>query len=247
VVNVLQTTASTERLPQNGQLQAPAVGVGSLAGIISIDGDDRDWISLIQRANLGPAGITAVTHDEACANRYPNAAGQADLAGQVQLAYDEQYLYVAFRVEDDGLLPYTGADERYFLGDSPQLLLDMDLNADLDDPNLSADDIQIDLKPVAGGSQAMLWQLSTLSPRPVEGASLVTTPTNTGYFLEAALPWQALSFAPRAGDRLGLVASLSDNDTPGVDAQECIISTSPQRDWRNPTTWGTVFLRPADQ
>ena len=118
---------------------------------------------------------------------------------------------------------------------------------DLDDPTLSADDIQIDLKPVAGDSQAILWQLNTLSARPVEGASLVTTPTNTGYFLEAALPWRAMSFAPRAGDRLGIVASLSDNDTPGTDAQECIISTSPQRDWQNPTTWGTVFLRPADQ
>jgi hypothetical protein len=133
------------------------------------------------------------------------------------------------------------------LGDSPQLLLDLDLNSDFDDTNLSADDIQIDLKPGTESSQAVLWQLSTLQPRPVEGAIVVTLPTSTGYFLEVALPWRAMNTIPRPGDRLGVVASISDNDTPGANAQECIISTSPQRDWQNPTTWGTVFLQPADQ
>jgi len=41
------------------------------------------------------------------------------------------------------------------------------------------------------------------------------------------------------------VANISDNDTPDTNAQECIISTSPRHDWRNPTTWGTVLLMPA--
>jgi hypothetical protein len=247
VVNVLQSTGSAQRLPQNGQLQAAGVGTGSLAGLIKIDGDDRDWLTLAQRNATGPVTISTVTHDEACANRYPNAGSRTDLSGQVQLAYDEQYLYTAFRVEDDGLLPYSGSDDRFFLGDSPQLLLDLDLNSDFNDINLSADDIQIDLKPAPEASQAVLWQLSSLLSRPIEGAIVVTVPTNTGYFLEAALPWGAMSTIARPGDTLGVVASISDNDTPSADAQECIVSTSPQRDWRNPTTWGTVFLQPAGQ
>jgi hypothetical protein len=70
------------------------------------------------------------------------------------------------------------------------------------------------------------------------------TLTDTGYFLEAALPWSSLNWAAQPGDRFGVVASVSDNDTPDSNAQECIISTSPQRNWRNPATWGTVLLMP---
>lgn len=243
VVNVLGSN-SAERLPQNGQLQAPNVGSGPLTGLLQIDGAQTDWDSLAQQSGIDWTPFSTIIFDEACANRFPGSETLTDLDGRVQLAYDSQNLYVAFIVNDDGLVTYTGADERYFLGDSPQLLLDLDLNGDFDTTQLSSDDIQIDLLPNIDAPQVALWRLNTLTSTPLTEAQLVVSPTDTGYFVEAAIPWSALNTTPQPGDRLGVVASISDNDSPDTDAQECIISTSLQRDWRNPTTWGTVLLVP---
>lgn len=243
VVNVL--AASAERLPQNGQLQALPVGLGQYAGLVQIDGAQSDWDSLAQQSGVGWTAISAITHNQGCDNRFPGAENLADLAGRVQLAYDDQHLYAAFVVNDDGLVTYSSADERLFLGDSLQLLLDLDLNGDFNDTQLSGDDIQIDLLPNPDVSRAVLWRLSSLTATPLDEALIAVTPTDTGYFLETAIPWRMLNTNPQPGDRLGIVASINDNDTPETDAQECIISTSPQRDWRNPATWGTALLVPA--
>lgn len=249
VVNVAEAkhpseTSSAERSPLNGQLQAPFIVE---SGFIEIDGESGEWDTLDRQNNLAPTDFSTITYDDGCARRAPGGETLTDLAGRVQLAYDNQFLYTAFVVNDDGLVTYSGLDQRYFLGDSPQLLLDLRLSDDFDDTQLSSDDIQVDLLPNIGAPQAALWQLSNLSSGPLTGAQVAMTPTDTGYFLEAALPWQGLGVTPRPGDRLGIVASVSDNDTPETNAQECIISTSPQRDWRNPTTWGTILLRPAGQ
>jgi len=242
VVNILET--DTERGQENGQLQAPPVGTGAFAGLIQIDGEQSDWDTLAQQSGVDWQPISAITHDDGCTNRYPDSGSLTDLAGRVQLAYDAQNLYLAFVVNDDGLVTYTGPDERYFLGDSVQVLLDLDLDGDVDDTQLSADDVQVDILPNVDTPQAGLWQLSTLTSSQIAGAVIAVTPTDTGYFVEAALPWQQLNASPQPGDRLGLVASINDNDTPDANAQECIISTSPQRNWRNPATWGTVLLMP---
>ena len=242
VVNVLATSA--ERLPRNGQLEAPALD-GDLS--IVIDGLQEDWGRLTQAKGSLWTPVSAITFDDGCDRLYPQATAQTDAAGQVYLAYDNQYLYLAFAVNDDGLVVYTGDDQRYFLGDSPQLLLDTDLNDDFDDTGLSVDDIQIDFLPDLGAPGAALWQLNSLASRPFTEALVAVALADTGYFLEAALPWGSLNVIPEPGDRLGIVVSISDNDTPGTNAQECIISTAPDRDWQDPTSWGTVLLRPAGQ
>jgi hypothetical protein len=239
VVNVL--SGSAERLPQNGQFQAAQLGNGNL----SIDGVPGDWNTLAAQSSIGWASINNVVHDDACAARFPGSETLTDLTGQVQFAYDDTYFYAAFLVADDGLLPYTGADYRYFLGDSPQLLLDLDLMGDFDDAALSADDVQVDLLPQLDAPQAALWRLSTLTSGPLSGAQVAASATDDGYFVEAALPWAALGATPQPGDRLGVAANISDNDSPDANAQQCIITSAPQRDWRNPTSWGTVLLLPA--
>ncbi|HEX9925619.1 MAG TPA: sugar-binding protein, partial [Anaerolineae bacterium] len=177
--------------------------------------------------------------------RFPGASTAAtDLGGQVHFAYDETNLYVAFQVDDDGYVKYSGDDETYFLGDSPQLSLDMDLLGDFNDGNRSADDWQVDFLPDLEASRVALWQLGTLTSRSFDEARLAVAPTAAGYLLEAALPWASFSITPQPGDRLGLAANINDNDTPGANAQECIISTAPEREWNVPTTWGTLLLRP---
>ncbi|MCB9100044.1 MAG: hypothetical protein H6632_10920 [Anaerolineales bacterium] len=241
VVNILATSA--DRSSENGSFQAPFVGPDSSIGPIIIDGETDDWDELAQWG-LGWTTLDTITHDEGCSTRFPNAGNLTDLSARMQLAFDKEFLYAAFIVNDDGLVTYTGADERLFLGDSPQLLLDLDLNSDFDEAKLSADDVQIDFLPNTGGPRAAFWQLSSLASRPLVNAAVAVTPTDSGYFLEAAIPWQSLGFGRSQGDKIGVVVSVSDNDTPGSNAQQCIISTSPNRDWQNPTTWGTVLLMP---
>ena len=238
VVNVL--SSSTERSPENGQFQAPRLGTA----LINIDGTLDDWDALAVKSGIDWVSFDSVVHDDACATRFPEGELLTDLGGQVQFAYDDDNLYVAFLVADDGLVTYSGSDYRYFLGDSPQLLLDVDLTGDFDAPTLSGDDVQVDLLPQPGAGQAALWQLSTLTAGPLSGAQVAAAPIDGGYFVEAALPWASLGATLLPGDRLGLVAGLSDNDTPAGNAQECIITTTPRRDWRNPTTWGTILLLP---
>lgn len=255
VVNILQTPIATtpltatsvavsaERLPQNGQLQAPFVG-GEGGSLIQIDGSQGDWDALTGQEGVEWTAFSTITYDNGCANRYPDSGSLVDLEGRVQLAYDDQNLYVAFVVNDDGLVTYSGQDERYFLGDAPQLMLDLNLDGDYNDTQLSADDVQIDFDPNPNAPRAALWQLSSLSARVLAEAVMAVTPTDTGYFLEAALPWPLLNVSPQPGTQLGLAAGINENDTPDTDVQECIISTSPQRNWRNPATWGTVLLMP---
>ncbi len=245
VVNVLNT--SSKRSPENGDYKAPLATTGDGSSLITIDGNQSDWDFLAEQSGNDWTTFSSITHNSNCAGRYPEAEALLDMEGRMQLAYDEQNLYVAFVVNDDGLVTYSGQDERFFLGDSPQLLLDLNLKADFDDTQLSADDIQIDFHPGLDTPRVALWQLNVLSSQLLSEAQVTTTPTDTGYFIEAALPWQSLNISPQPGDRLGVVGSISDNDTPDTNAQECIISTSAKRDWRNPTTWGTVLLQPAQQ
>ena len=236
VVNILATPE------QSASTSAPLEAVPVESGTIQIDGQLDDW----QQSDLAWIPINSVVYDQGCINRYPNSTRSIDLTGRVRLAYDDQNLYVAFQVEDDGFVGYAGNGETYFLGDSPQLSLDMDLNGDINDPNRTSDDWQVDFLPEPESPRVALWQLGSLSSRPFTEAQMAVTLTETGYLLEAALPWRSFNLSPRPGDRLGLAANLNDNDTPGSNTQECILSTAPQRQWDNPTTWGTLFLRPTE-
>ncbi len=239
VVNILgeppraSTAAQIEALPVNADQS------------LTIDGRPDDWTALFRPSGLAWTRFDTITFDKSCATRHPDSAGRVDLAGQVRLAYDERNLYVAFQVEDDGYVGYSGAGENYFLGDSPQLSLDMDLPGDINEAVRNQDDWQVDFLPEPGSPRVALWQLGSLTSRQFDEAQVAVTSTPTGYFLEAALPWQSFGLSPQSGERLGIAANINDNDTPGTNVQECIISTAPERQWDNPTTWGTLLLKPA--
>ena len=258
VVNLLaQNDAIPESTAEVGAT-VPATAVGQQREVnqidawpladssLTIDGDLNDWNRLAQQNRTVWTSFETIVYNEACANRFPGAENSADLNGQVLFAYDEQFLYLAFQVADEGFVGYSGPDQQYFLGDSAQLSLDMQLLGDYNDTGRSQDDWQVDFSPDPAAPLAVLWQLSSLSARRFEEATVAATTTPEGYLLEAKLPWRSLGTAPQPGDRLGLAANINDNDTPGSDVQECIISTAPQRAWNDPTTWGILFLRPAE-
>lgn len=241
IVNILEEEAAqpTERQ----QIEAVPLGERSL---IQIDGRQADWDNLTRQSGLAWTSFDTITYNRDCANRYPNSPTETDLAGRVRFAYNEQYLYVAFLVEDDGYVGYSGQDQRYFLGDSPQLSLDTDLAGDQGQSQANGDDLQIDFHPGFESPQAALWRLGPLEASLFETALVDSAATDTGYFLEAALPWSDLGVSPQPGDRFGLAANINDNDTPQTENQECIISTAPQRTWNNPTTWGVLLLQEAE-
>jgi hypothetical protein len=60
--------------------------------------------------------------------------------------------------------------------------------------------------------------------------------------VETAIPWRVLGLEPETELAIGVAASVSDNDTANTEAQECMVSTAPNRDWQNPTTWGMLVL-----
>lgn len=241
-----------ERPYQNGWMQALPVAPWGYEVGMNIDGFPREWEFLQEVADLRWTDINTVVHDQGCENRFSDEpeALRPDLASQVALAYDQNYLFVAFRVDDDGYVNYSypDRDQRYFLGDAPQLLLDLDLPGDYVVSGVNVDDIQVDFTAAPGGvgdhfeARVALWRLDTLESREFDQALAAVWFTETGYVLEAALPWKSLAFTPEPGARLGIAASVSDNDTPETIAQECMISTAPGRDWRDPTTWGTLVL-----
>ena len=163
-------------------------------------------------------------------------------------------------MQDDAYVTYSGSGHSYFLGDSPQLLLDLNLASDFTDSQNNDDDIQLDFFPglSAPGDrpEIAIWSLGSnpLESRILTEGQIAVQNLNTAnnrlalqnypvyYFLEAAVPWSALHIVPQPGLHLGLAASVSDNDTAGTNVQECMLSTSPNRDWQNPTTWGTLIL-----
>lgn len=222
---------STTRPSANGQIEANPIGANAYQNPIIIDGDSNDWITLLRASGVSWTVFDTIVYNPngTCANQYPSTTRQnrVDLRGQVIFAYDEDYLYVAFLVDDDGYVSYNGNDERFFLGDAPQLLLDMDLAGDYNDDLVNQDDLQVDFHPGVCqpglNTRAALWQLETRTSRLFQNARVRASSTDSGYFLEATLLWAALDFEPQPGATLGVAASISDNDTSGTNNQECMI------------------------
>lgn len=75
------------------------------------------------------------------------------------------------------------------------------------------------------------------------GIMVAATPSSAGYLLEAAIPWRDIGLTPAAGLVLGLAVNINDNDHPGTAIQEMMKSSSPNRRFGDPTSWGTLTLQ----
>ncbi len=235
----------------NGLLIASHVGADSASGVIVIDGQADDWQRLQANLGLQPSTMIQVYNNgksNGCAALHPAGGSATDLAGIVRFAYDATYLYVSFTIEDDGFVP--NPDPMYhWRGDAPQLLLDMQLADDFSVDSNNGDEFQVDLLPghtaIGDAATAAFWPLAQQDVvRVFAEAQVAASPITTGYFLEAALPWQSFGgFQPAAGVTLGIAPGVSENDTPTVLLQECMLSAAPQRLWGKPSTWATLLLQ----
>ncbi len=174
--------------------------------------------------------------------------GTKDVSAAWQLGWDEANLYVAVTVTDDTHVQ-TQTGNQIFRGDSVDMQFDTDRAGDYG-PTLSPDDFQLILSPgnFADLPPSAFRFQGTANGRILDApdghhVTLAARKTNTGYTIEAAIPWSDLNLTPQSGMILGLALNVNDNDTPGTAVQELMLSHIPTRTLTDPTTWGTLTLR----
>ncbi len=176
-----------------------------------------------------------------------NWTGPDDLELSYRIGWDDDNLYIAVKVKDETYVQNATGDQ-IFKGDFVEVLLDVQLQGDFSDASLSSDDYQLGLSAGSnlnsdGDDETYLWfPASVQGPRPqvnfaaVEGSGV--------YRLEAAIPWSLFGIDPQTGQVYGFGISVSDNDRPGENVQQTMVSSAQGRSLGNPTTWGTLELAP---
>ncbi len=174
-----------------------------------------------------------------------NWTGSSDLQASYRVGWDSKYLYVAVKVIDD-VYVQNASGANLYKGDSIELLLSTNPNADSATLGLTAADYQIGISPGRPGigqtMEAYLWYPSDKAGS-LSNVAIGAVPMSTGYRIEFAIPWSVFGITPAKGQVLGFAVSVSDNDNKTQDVQQTIISSAPHRDLVDPTTWGLLTLK----
>jgi hypothetical protein len=173
-----------------------------------------------------------------------NHTGSDDLEGSFRIGWDNTYLYLAVKVIDDKYVQNaTGID--IFKGDSIELLMDTDLLGDLNSTELNQDDYQLIISPGRGGTdgpkEAYLYY-PTVKAGPRTDVVIASEGGDGLYRVEVAIPWSLFNITPAAGQQYGFAVSVSDNDNPGANVQESMVSNVQNRSLTNPTSWALLTL-----
>ena len=178
---------------------------------------------------------------------HPSWDGSEDLRAYWRLGWGNDYLYVFVLVLDD-VHVQTQTGNQIFRGDSLEIQIDTNRAAKLDYATPAIFQIALspgnfaDIPPSAfrfqGNNQRQI--------RDAPGHAIIVNArqAENGYTLIAAIPWRDLNVTPYAGLVLGATLNANDNDTPGTAVQEVMMSNVPGRALYNPSTWGTLTLRP---
>jgi hypothetical protein len=197
-----------------------------------IDGDLAEWTFLVY--SLQETGLGAQEWE-----------GPQDLSGRWNIAWDEEYLYIAMAVQDTTFIQ-GATGENLFRGDSLEIWFDADLQGDGATTVLNGDDFQLGLSPgnltsPLGGPEAYLWQPAP-EKRPIPEAVIVGELLDGKYALEVAIPWSVFKVTPSAGQSYGLALALNDDDTPGSAEQQSQVTNARGQKLADPTTWGVLVL-----
>lgn len=197
----------------------------------AIDGDLGDWSIASYPANHVVYGSNLWDNPE-------------DLSARFMVGWDNNFLYIAARVTDEGYVQNASGAELY-LGDSLEILFDAGLPGDFNVAGLNNDDYQLGISPGRGepgdSPEAYLWYPSHLAG----GRSQVqigAQRSSDGYDVESAIPWSVLGVTPQEGRTYGFAFSISDNDRTGQVEQQTMVSNVSTRRLTNPTTWGNLTL-----
>jgi AraC-like DNA-binding protein len=206
---------------------SPKVTVPQTTQRISINGDLGEWAN--------PAAITFSSN---------KGRAERDNSTVVNLLWDEQKLYVAFRVKDTHLIATRLRDDsNVYMDDAIEVFIDSKHNAGaveaLDDAEFFArggtyeyglrvyledDDYQVlvnvlsTVTTVRGvGLEAgnVDWTSDVVYAVRVNGTIGNDGDTDSGYVVELALPWHAMGIEPRPGLTLGADFVVEDTDPDG--------------------------------
>lgn len=232
--------APTATLRSSGEATAVPSGAGNvdvpqLTSSPRIDGNLSDW--------------TGVATIESAFRVYTNNSwdGTDDVTAVWQLGWDADNLYFAVRVTDDAHVQ-TQTGNQIFRGDSVDMQLDMERNADYGTA-VSPDDFQIIFSPgdFADLPPSVFRFRGTIGGQMVDATGhniiLAAQPTDLGYNLEAAIPWRDLAAVGAPGLVIGAALNVSDNDEVGTAVQEMMKSHVATRQFANPASWGTLTFK----
>jgi hypothetical protein len=197
----------------------------------SLDGSFNDW-----SGNWSPISIVVQGSN--------NYSGPDDVAGDFQVAWSRDGLYLAVRVRDDRYRAGPDGTDMW-QGDALELHLDRFLTLDYDGAIADADDYQLGVSFGPERNTVRLYRWLPLEKEGNVSAAGIVLPVNEGYDLELLLPWSLFDIGGDelfAGQLFGFNLSISDNDAD-TPAQETVLSASPSRTtYNNPTEWGTLVL-----
>lgn len=171
-------------------------------------------------------------------------SGRDDLYANVMVGWDDNNLYIAVKVIDDKYVQNASGMD-LFLGDSLEVLMDTKVSNDFYLETLSLDDYQLGFSPGTSDpgtdTEAYLWY-----PRDERGGrgkvKIGAMYADNGYRAELKIPWDTFNIQPAKGAHYGFAFSVSDNDRSGENVQQSMVSTSPNRQLTNPSTWGDLEL-----
>lgn len=172
--------------------------------------------------------------------------GSNDLSGLFWLGWDTENFYIAASVRDDVYVQNASGIQLY-LGDSLEFQLDTLLENDFASQEMSFDDYQVgisvgaDLDKGSHKEEVYLW-MPIEKRASILSAHVFTRLIEGGYELEAAIPWSTLGVEPKEGMVMGFTVSISDNDTPGTQDQQTMVSMANTRKLTDPTSWGSLIL-----
>jgi len=179
--------------------------------------------------------------------------GPRDLSGKAQAMWDKDNLYFAFSVTDNKVYQEARGGD-IWTGDHIELWLDTDLDADYNEAVNSEDDIQVGFSPGNFSDIPPVVYVWTpdISIDYKKIVKIASRKTKKGYIIEAQLPINFIfswtkdipgKIQPdlNADMKMGISIELSDTDSTKA-PQKCMLSTSLDRVWGDPTTFGFLVL-----
>lgn len=167
-----------------------------------------------------------------------------DLSASIKVLWDEQYLYVAWKVLDEKYVQISKGEYLYE-GDSVEVLIDTYVQSDYWTQYLDWDDYQIGVSPgrntIGNKEEAFVW-FPVSKKGTTTKIDIGVKEITGGYRVTIAIPWSILGVTPYNGARFGFAASVSDDDSKNGGVQQSMVSTSPYRILTDPTTWGDLIL-----
>lgn len=234
-VNTLAPTA----VPATATIPSMRGGVSAVATYMNpaptIDGNWAEWKAV---AKEYPANFVVFGKQ--------NWQNADDLSASYYVGWDSSFLYVAVKVHDEKYVQLAhGAD--IYKGDSIELLIDTNVSGDYYVQRLNNDDYQIGISPgspsIADENPEVYRWFPSGKAGSLTNVTVSAQDEVTIYRVEAAIPWSDLGITPAHGMHLGFGVSVSDDDTPGVQSQDKMVSSLPNRRLTDPTTWGDLLLK----